>query len=39
VENALAEGNTTEARELAGEAREILENYDAAYRTALAVDK
>jgi hypothetical protein len=39
VEKALAEGNTAEAGELATEARELLENYDAAYRTALAVEQ
>ncbi len=39
VEKALTEGNTAEAGELAGEAREVLENYDAAYRTALAAEK
>jgi hypothetical protein len=39
VEELLAEGNVTEAGELTGEVREILEGYDAAYRKALGSAK
>ena len=39
VEELLAGGKVTEAGELAGEAREILEGYNAAYRMALDAAK
>lgn len=35
IELALAENNTEQATELTGEAREILEEYEGAYRRAL----